>query len=356
MKEEKRIHGVQMNSVIRAWRLLEILKNNTDSHHKLTQNELLGLMKQMDGQCTEKTLRTDIKNLIAVLNPVTDEYTERKEEFRIVYDGIEEGRKRISGVQYIHEFSNNDLKLLIRLVNSSRDISRQQSVLLEEKLKKLGSRYYEYHTDDIQDIPQFSTINRVFLQENIQIIKAAIAQNKKISFIFNSYNREGNLEPVRDVRYLVSPYYITSYGMKYYLLANTGNYENVSIYRLDLMTEVEITCEKRKNIRLVKELEHINAMRYMEKHVNMNYGTPITVTLKVRKDAYTPLHDFCGGKYIFKKSIDDNYDEVEVICSEQAAIDWAIQFQDKIKIIRPIAMQKKIKEKAFALIEKYERP
>ncbi len=353
MKEEKRTYTAQMNSVIRALKLLEILKIYTDSKHKLTQSEVLDLMKALDGYCTEKTLRADLRNLIAAFNPLIEEYGTQKEEFRILYDKMEEGRHRMSGIWYQHEFSNRELELLIELLKSGADISREQRTVLENKLKKLGSKYYQYNTDSVDSIPQFSTIDKTYLKENLGTIKKAIAQNKKVSFLFHGYNREGKLSPVRERRYLVSPYYVLLYGMKYYLLANTGNYENVSIYRLDLMTEIKLEEEARKNIRMVKELEHGNITEYIEKHLNMNYDRPVTITLKIKENGYTALHDCFGDRFLYKKSIDAEYDEVEVVCSEHAMIDWAMQFCDRVEVIRPQSVRKKIKEKTEMLYGKY---
>ncbi len=353
MAEKKRTYNAQMNSVIRALKLLEILKNYTDSNHKLTQSEVLNLMKELDGCCTEKTLRTDLRNLIAALNPIVEEYKTHREDFRIVYDKMEEGRHRMSGIQYLHEFSNRELELLIELLKSGADISREQCTVLENKLKRLGSKYYRYNTDSVDSVPQFSTIDKTYLKENLDTIKKAIAQNKKVSFLFNGYNREGKLSPVRNRKYLVSPYYVLLYGMKYYLLANTRNYENVSIYRVDLMTKIEIVEEARKNIRMVKELEHVNITDYIEKHLNMNYDRPVTITLKIKENGYTALHDCFGDKFLYKKSIDAEHDEIEVVCSEHAMIDWAMQFCDRVEVIRPQSIRKKIKEKAEVLYRKY---
>ncbi len=105
----------QTNSIIRAFTLLEILKKESDETHKLSQKQLLALMKKKDGRCTEKTLRTDLRNLMGILNPPSSEYEARKEDFRIIYDGIEEERGRMTGIRYIHEFSNDDLELLLEI-------------------------------------------------------------------------------------------------------------------------------------------------------------------------------------------------------------------------------------------------
>lgn len=353
LQKEKRSHGVQMNGVIRALKLLEVLRDYTDREHKLTQQEVLKRMQEIDGCCTEKTLRADLRNLMAVLNPVVEEYEQRKEEFRIVYDGMEQGRHRMSGIQYLHEFSNQELEYLIELLKSGTDISREQRSELENKLKRLGSRYYQYNTDSVGGVPQFSTIDKTCLKENLDTIKKAISFNRKVSFVFNGYNREGKLIPVRERRYLVSPYYVLLYGMKYYLLANTGNYENVSIYRLDLMTGIQMEEEVRKNIRKVRELEYGSVTDYVEKHLNMNYDRPVTVTLKVRRNGYTALHDCFGDHFLYKRPIDNEHDEVEVVCSAHAIMDWAIQFSDRVEIIRPFSIRQKILEKAEELSRKY---
>ena len=75
----------QQNSIIRALKLLEILKSGTDSKHKLTQEQLLSLMKKMDGSCTLKTMRTDLRNLMNAINPILDdtraEYKDHHEDY-----------------------------------------------------------------------------------------------------------------------------------------------------------------------------------------------------------------------------------------------------------------------------------
>ena len=88
----------QTNSIIRAFTLLEILKKGSDAKHKLSQKQLLELMKEKDGSCTEKTLCTDFHNLTEIVNPPISEYDVLRDDFRILYDGIEEERTRVTGV------------------------------------------------------------------------------------------------------------------------------------------------------------------------------------------------------------------------------------------------------------------
>ena len=360
--KEPKPHDIQMNSVVRALTLLDVLKENTDREHKLSQDEILKIMKKKCTACTEKTLRTDLHNLMKILNPLSEEFDaedfdEFKDEFRIMYDGIQEGRSRISGVRYIHEFTNEELDLLVAAVKGSSELDEKQISTLEEKVKKLGSLYYQqkykYGKDPLQVVSTYSTLTKSNLQQNMKIIQDAIRQNNKLSFVFNMYNREGKLVPKRENRYRVNPYYIVIYGAKYYMLATTGEHENVQIYRLDLMTDAKIEDEKRKNMRDIPELAHATEKEYMEKHLNMYYDKPCTIKIKLNRNCYGYIYDAFGKKYTFIRELDDTYDEVEVVCSENAMVEWVITYCDFAEVIRPLALRKKICEKLLKLQSLY---
>ena len=349
----------QQNSIIRALKLLDILKSGTDRKHKLTQEQLLTIMKKMDGSCTLKTMRTDLRNLMNAINPILDdtgeEYKNHPEDYRIVYDGIEEGRHRMSGIRYIHEFTNDELDLLIGLIKGSGGVSKESVECITAKLKKLGSGYYQYTSDVIQTIPEHNTIDKTFINHNIWIINSAIIYNKQIIFTFNGYGKDGKLVPVREKKYVANPYYVVSYLQKYYMLGTHGKYEDVHIYRLDLMSDIELCDSDRESVRGVPELEHSNAKEYMDRHLNMFYDEPRTVTLKIKNTSsgYTSVHDQFGDKYTYKKKIDDEYDEIEVTASGNAIIDYAIQYSNLVEIIRPKDLRRKLIDKINSIKTKY---
>lgn len=348
----------QLNSIIRALKLLEIIKTGTDKKHKLTQEELLKLMKKMDGSCTLKTIRTDLRNLMEAINPIIDpeEYASHPEEYRILYDGIEEGRKRISGVSYQHEFSNDELDLIIELVKGNNGISKDHAEKLGQKLKALGSMYYTYSSDSIKTIPEHTNVDITFLRQNLWAINIAILQKKQITFTFNGYGQDGKLHPFRERSYQVNPYYVVSYEHKYYLLATHGKYTDVHIYRLDLMTDIQLTETPREPIQDIPELEHSNAKEYMKRHINMYYDEPRTITLRVKNNlqGYTAIHDQFGDAYTFKRKVDEEQDEIEVIASGDAVIEFAIRKMNLVEIVRPQALRKKVLERAQSLIKKYQ--
>ena len=137
------------------------------------------------------------------------------------------------------------------------------------------------------------------------------------------------------------------------MLATTGEHENVQIYRLDLMTDAKIEDEKRKNMRDIPELAHATEKEYMEKHLNMYYDKPCTIKIKLNRNCYGYIYDAFGKKYTFIRELDVTYDEVEVVCSENAMVEWVITYCDFAEVIRPLALRKKICEKLLKLQSLY---
>lgn len=221
-------------------------------------------------------------------------------------------------------------------------------------------------------------IDRTGMSEKLELIQRAIRDKVQMSFLFNGYDREGHLESAKlwsdatkDKRYCISPYYIVAYNNKYYCLSNTAPYDNTSIYRIDLMTELEIPMPepaerphgrtgKNKGIpakdpRKVEGLpEPWELDLFMREHMNMFYDRPHMVVLKIHRESYTMLREWFGNHYTFKRELDADHDEVEVTCSHNAMVNWAIQYSDKVEVIRPESLRKKIMEKLQETVKIYD--
>ncbi|MCC3865675.1 WYL domain-containing protein [Terrisporobacter petrolearius] len=351
------------SAIVRALEILKILKKETDEEHSLTQDKILFKLKQRNYDCNIKTLNKTLKELRLALNPYTyDEFS--KDDFRIVfpgYDKFDSKELRMTNLRYVHEFSMDEVDSIIEAIQFSKTLSNEKSKIIIEKVKGLTSKYYKNKTNHINTVPQFSTINKKILKQNLITIQQAIEDKVKISFFFNRYNRAKQLENSRSSRYVISPYYIAAYNGKYYLLANTEPYENTSIYRIDLMTDIQIPKEdntkgiRRKSIRNVRGISEVwNPEDFMIKHMNMFYDDPMTIGLKVKNHKYTIIHDWFGDQYTFKKKIDENYDEIEVVCSPNAVVHWAMQYCNYVEVISPIFVRDDVISILKNMVEKYD--
>lgn len=369
--DEKKKH-IQTDPVVCAFALLELLKEETDIEHSLSQEEILDkLRKEGKVDCSPKTLSKALSKLRMILNPAIYD-GENKEDFKIIFSNYEntdvddEGNMkniRMTDLRYVHEFSFDEIDCMIEGVKFSRTMDSEKAEQLIEKIKKLTSRYYQNQTRQIQNVQEFSTVDKMTLKKNLAVIQQAIEDHVKISFYLNVYNREKELEKARETRYEVSPYYIAAYNGKYYLLANTEPYSNTSIYRIDLMTEVEIPerdiankkkGKKRRNINQVKGmLEYWDPDDFFIKHMNMFYDSPSTIRLKVQNDRYTLIHDCFGERYTFKRKIDQTCDEIEVVCSPNAIVHWVMQNLDAVEVLRPKYVRDEVKENIEEAMKRY---
>lgn len=93
-------------------------------------------------------------------------------------------------------------------------------------------------------------MNRDQLRENLLKIQRAIDDGVQISLRFNGYDRHRNLRPVRAVKDMVSPYYIVANGGRYCLLACRQGQSRMSIWRVDLMRELEVPCRGKEQTAL----------------------------------------------------------------------------------------------------------
>lgn len=376
-KQQGRQSGIaQSDSVILALSILEILKDETDKASPLTQNQILGMLKEKGMKCSAKTLSSTLKKLTWALNPPV--YTEEdKDNFRIIYSGYDreleedddtkEDSRYMSNFYYAHDFSYQEIDRLIEGIQFSKILTTVEANKIIEKIKKLTNRHYSNITSQIYTVPEFATAPQEQLKENLKTLQTAIADKVKITFVFNGYDKNKQLVPFREKRYTVSPYYVVAYNGKYYLLANTDYFDNVSIYRVDLMSAIEIPERNEKNGKKgidAKKMSEVKGLKekwdpddFMIKHLNMFYDEPETITLKIRNNRYTLVHDWFGDHYTTVKkrdqNLDEQYDLIRVCCSPNAIINWALQYSDYVEVVEPVEIRNAVVKRLKDTLEKY---
>lgn len=126
--------------------------------------------------------------------------------------------------------------------------------LIEKVEQNLTTHFYQKGPKQICKVMDPEFTDREQLRINLITIQKAIDHNVQVSFRFNGYTYRKKLEPVRDRPDTVSPYYIVVGGGRYYLLAckeivlKGKTVRNMSIWRIDLMTDITIPEENDKGL------------------------------------------------------------------------------------------------------------
>ena len=313
--------------------ILEILWKYTDENHALTQQDILKLLKNYGMECD----RRSVKNNVLYLK-------------ELGYDiSMEKGYRLLS-----RDFDDSELRILIDSVLFSKSISTKQARDLINKIReKLASNYFNAKVSHVSNLPELNrTINKQAMY-SLDALNDAIADKKKVCFIYNNIGTDFKLHPRREEPYIVNPYQIVANNGRFYLIGNYDKYDNVAHFRIDRMTDVRILDEKIKPMSKVPELKNgLNLPKHMAEHFYMFSGESVTVTLRSTEDMMSELVDWFGKNFSITEKKDGNI-IVRVACNKQAMRFWALQYGPYVEVLSPADLREKIKADIDGMMKKY---
>ena len=325
-------------------------------------------MKKEKPEISDEELKEGMPELDLKLDESDEENVDLSEKYEALLKRV----PPVTNLRYVHDFGFDELDTIINALYFSKTVNEEERDRLIYKLAKLSSkRYQKKWFSENNDRPVIKNIfqgivnnndaSRTELKKNIALIQSAIDEKVKIQFIMNVYNAERELVPSwtdkkgKAILRKVTPYHILVYNDRYYMLANYERYSNLSIWRIDLMSNVKLLEEAGRPKQEIKEMTNTwNGQEYMEQHLNMFYDDPVKVTLKVPNDHYTMMVDWFGNSFVKWRAIDEKYDMVFVTCSEAAMINWAMQYSDVVEVLGPPSVQNAIEARCRDVLAKLE--
>lgn len=323
-------------------------------------------MKKEKPEISDEELKEGMPKLDLELDESDEDNVDQSEK----YDALLKRVPPVTNLRYVHDFSFDELDTIINALYFSKTVNEEERDRLIYKLAKLSSKRYQkkWFSENnnrpvikniFQGIVNNNDASRTELKKNIALIQSAIDEKVKIQFIMNVYNAERELVPSKiddsgkTIWSKVTPYHILIYNDKYYMLANCKPYSNVSVWRIDLMSDVKLLEEEGRPKREIKGMSDTwNGQEYMEKHLHMSYDAPTNVRLKVSNEYYTMMVDWFGNNFVKRREFDEKYDVVTVTCSEQAIINWAMQYSDVVEVLGPPSVQNAIEARCRDVLAK----
>lgn len=322
--------------------ILDILRRYTDEDHRLSQKEIMDILeREYDMKVERKAVKRNLLNLIDY-----GYHVEYSESVRINKKGEEE---IIYTDWYLErDFSDAELRLLIDSLLFSRHIPYSQCKTLIEKLENLSNRYFKSRVKHIQTFPDNELPNRQLFY-TIEILDQAITKGRQVSFHYNEYHTDKMLHPRIDhegnVRtYIVNPYQMAAVNGRYYLICNYDKYDDVSNYRVDRITDIQLLDTPVKPMKNMKGLEHgLNLPKHMAEHVYMFTGESVPVTFRAKKYLLTDLFDWFGKEMQFTDETEEEV-TVRVTVNLDAMRKWALQYALHVKVLKPERLVNLLKE------------
>ena len=316
--------------------ILRILERYSDQDHPLTQKDIIYYMKIDYGvECERKAVGRNIDNL-------------KDMGYDIEYDKGYFLQER--------EFEESELRYLIDSILASRYVPKKHARDLIQKLTKQSNVYFESKLKHIRNIANMDHQESNELFYTIDVLSEAIADNRQVLFFYRRYNMEKKLENTSKEKRLVNPYQILIANGKYYLLGNINKYDNVTHFRLEKITGIELTESRRKPSSEVKELKNgLDLPTHMLEHVYMFDGPSVLVTMKANKASIGDIVDWLGKDVNILSQDEDSF-TASVKVNEHAMKYWALQFGEKVEILKPESLRNSIAEVTELMAEKYRKP
>lgn len=307
------------------FRILEILKNETDIDHTLTHKEISNKLAEYYGIELER--KSVAANISALNECGYDIVTNR------------------AGGSYLssRDFEDEEIKFLIDAVIYSQYISEKHSKDIIDKLIKLSNKYFRIHNKNFLSIKNKYKTDNADVFYNMDLIDEAITDKKKIHYDYIKLNTKK--EPIKDSEDTVSPYGYVLHNQRYYLLGFSDRWKGLIFHRLEWIKNLVI--QKSDEYNEIKDIaEFKNGVGYDNLIISRPYmytDKLEQIKLKVINKYINDIYDWFG-KDVFVKELNKDYSEVTLKASPMAMKLWALQYIDVVEIISPVSLRNAIKE------------
>lgn len=313
--------------------ILEILRKHSDEQHRLTQKEIIRYLKSIYGiTCDRRSVRSNVEALQEMGYDI---------ETRPGYALIS------------RTFDNAELRMLIDSVLFARGLSAAQAERLVGKLKAIGSDYFQPKVSHVVHLPKLHHAENAQVMISLDVLNDAIETKRKVRFTYNRCGTDFRLHPRRSEPYVVNPYQLVAQNGWYYLIGNYDAYDNISHYRLDRITGIEMLSEPRKPKKDIGELARgFSLPRHMAEHIYMFSGKSVTVRLRTEVSMMDSLTDWFGRDFHIHPKGDGRI-IVTLRCNEEAMKYWALQFGAYVEIVEPEHLREALKNVLLRMCSLY---
>ena len=327
------------NQKLKLLYLYQILLQRTDENHKLTTDELRAALERCGITAERKSIYSDIE---ALQNFGLDVICQRG----------------TGGGYYVasREFELPELKLLVDAIQCSRFITEKKSNELIGKIEHLTSDH-EAHTlqRQVYVSERVKTLNEQ-IYYNIDALHAAISNDVQITFryfnwvlnfsasprIQKQYRRDG-------ARYRVSPWALTWDNENYYLISYHHKYESYVHYRVDKMTDIHISSEKRS----IPD-ERFNAAAYVKPMFFMFDGEIEQITALFHISYLNIILDRFGDNVILHETEDaECFQATFKAAVSPTFLSWIMGFGSGALILSPQWVADELKRLSLETAEMY---
>lgn len=317
--------------------ILDILKE-TDELHPITANQIIIELTRYGIEAERKSVLRDISALV--------DYG---------YDILLHADNKLGYYMASRTFEDWELKVLCDAAIGAKFLTEDNSRMLFDKVCSLASSDGRKMLRSVTPVPSAVKIGSPLVKISIDITLKAIRRNKKIKFKYTAIGADLEAHYKRDGSfYCVNPYALIWRQDNYYLIGNFDRYDDLSLYRLDRIRDMEITEEVMKPLdTILGSNADLKLKEYIAKNVYNYIGEPVRLVLQTTEDLMDDLVDYFGENIRVTKKGDCIRAEVSVLKSSGLFF-WLLQYGQYVTLLEPEEMRAEVVRRLRVIQSKYE--
>ncbi|MBR5343654.1 MAG: WYL domain-containing protein [Oscillospiraceae bacterium] len=323
------------NQKLKLLILQRFLTRCSDEAHPVTVQEMIEELARHDVAAERKTIYDDLETL-------------RRFGLDIVQ------RKDRSTGYYVasRDFELPELKLLVDSIQSSKFITQKKTLSLIRKLENLASVYEAQLLErQVYVRGRVKSMNES-VYYNVDEISGAITRDRAIRFKYFEFTLAGERRYRHEgAWYTVSPFALIWDDENYYLLAWDASAERMKHFRVDKMTNIEPTEQRREGKETFKKLDMSS---YTQRVFGMFGGEQQRVRLRFLNHLAGAVIDRFGKDTILTPDGDEHFIiAVDLVVSPQFFA-WVFGFGAEAEILSPEAVRLQMGREAAKIAARYE--
>lgn len=330
-----------MNDYPKRTRILLILKyltEHTDEYHPKQMTDILEHLQQNGINAERKSVYKDL-NLLRDIGYDIIKTTDRQSAYFLGERTLEMAEAQVCA----------------SAISAARFMTERKS---KELIIKLGDFFGHAQSLSFRSRMELARTQKTHNEEiyyNIDRIVHAQSLGKKITFLYFEYKPDKTQQLKRDgQRYSASPYTLMWFEDAYYLVCNIDKYDNLSHFRVDRMTHVEISDQDQRSISEVSEYKnYLDFDDYHRSVFSMFGGKLQTVRIRFSEDLATAVFDRFGLDVNVTNIRDGHFTVSVTVRVSPGFISWLTIFGDKAEVLSPDGLREQISDLLSSLAHVY---
>lgn len=300
--------------------LLEVLREYSDFNHILSMSEIIGKIKSIYGLTPDRRTVYSALDALVELGYDISFYKENGKGYYL--------RDRLLEPSEAH--------LLSDAVCTFPFISEKQTAHLMKKIHSLVSIYERKQIKNLTVIraDQKTANKNVFY--NIEMLDEAIERKRKVTFDYYDYGSDKQLHKRREKKYKVNPYGMVYANERYYLVCIMSRQQNVSMYRIDRIQNIEITD-------IALDENNIDPHSIVRNAVYAYTGEAVDVEMLIEPKVLSDVIDRFGANLALSET-DDGRIKVHIKATAMGMKYWALQYLASVEVVEPKELRDEIME------------